>query len=158
MISKMKKYTFLVFHRDYDTFLTQLRDVGVVHISEKAAGLIENDETLQAALQHEDELRHLLAQGATDQLIQERTTIEERIAAAKESARQVAVWGDFEAQRIDALKQAGYTLRFFSCSTNVYQEEWGIKVSENEGKTYFVVVDNSTSQNIDNPDLLEKST
>ena len=63
MISKMKKYTFLVFHRDYDTFLTQLRDLGVVHITEKAAGLIENDEALQAALQHEDELRRLLAQG-----------------------------------------------------------------------------------------------
>ncbi|MBQ7259158.1 MAG: V-type ATP synthase subunit I [Paludibacteraceae bacterium] len=158
MISKMKKYTFLVFHRDYDTFLTQLRDLGVVHITEKAAGLIENDETLQAALQHEDELRHLLAQGATDQLIQERTAIEERITAAQESAKQVAVWGDFDAQRIDALKQAGYTLRFFSCSANVYQEEWGLKVSEKEGKTYFVLVDSPALQDADNSELHEKAT
>ena len=140
MISKMKKYTFLVFHRDYDTFLTQLRELGVVHITEKAAGLIENDEALQAALQHEDELRHLLAQGAPDQLIQERVAVEERIAAAQEAAQQAAVWGEFDAKRIDQIKQAGYTLRCFACPTSNFKEEWGIAVNNNGGKTYFVQV------------------
>ncbi len=77
MITQMKKYTFLVFHRDYEPFLTQLRDLGVVHITQKAAGLIEDDEKLQAALQHEDELRHLLKQGAPDQLIQELANIKQ---------------------------------------------------------------------------------
>lgn len=140
MISKMKKYTFLVFHRDYDTFLTQLRDLGVVHITEKAAGLIEDNEELQAALQHEDELRHLLAQGAPDQLVQERTVVEERIAAAQEAAKQAAVWGDFDAERIQSLKEAGYTLRFFACSSKAFEEGWGIKVNEIGGKAYFVAV------------------
>lgn len=140
MISKMKKYTFLVFHRDYDTFLTQLRELGVVHITEKAAGLIENDEALQAALQHEDELRHLLAQGAPDQLIQERVAVEERIAAAQEAAQQAAVWGEFDAKRIDQIKQAGYKLRCFACPTSNFKEEWGIAVNNNGGKTYFVQV------------------
>ena len=64
MITQMKKYTFLVFHRDYEPFLQQLRDLGVVHITQKAAGLIEDNEALQAALQHEDALRKLIAQGA----------------------------------------------------------------------------------------------
>ena len=154
----MKKYTFLVFHRDYEPFLTQLRDLGVVHITQKAAGLIENDENLQAALQHEDELRRLLKQGAPDQLLQERAEIEQRIAEAKQSAAQVAVWGDFNIARVQALKDAGYTLRFFACSASAYQEEWGVKVAEKEGKTYFVVVDNLISQNIDNSDLQEKAT
>lgn len=140
MISKMKKYTFLVFHRDYDAFLTQLRELGVVHITEKAAGLIENDEALQAALQHEDELRRLLAQGAPDQLIQERTAVEERIAAAQEAANQAAVWGEFDAKRIEEIKQAGYTLRCFACPTSNYQEEWGIAVNNVGGKTYFIQV------------------
>ena len=54
MITQMKKYTFLVFHRDYEPFLEQLRELGVVHITQKAAGLIEDDADLQAALQHED--------------------------------------------------------------------------------------------------------
>ena len=152
MISKMKKYTFLVFHRDYDTFLTQLRDLGVVHITEKAAGLIEDNEDLQAALQHEDELRHLLAQGAPDQLIQERTAVEERIVAAQEAAKQAAVWGDFDAARIEALKEAGYTLRFFQCSSKSFEEGWGIKVNEKEGKTYFVAV-SECSENSDYSEL-----
>ena len=152
MISKMKKYTFLVFHRDYDTFLTQLRDLGVVHITEKAAGLIEDNEDLQAALQHEDELRRLLNQGAPDQLIQERTAVEERIAAAQEAAKQAAVWGEFDAARIEALKEAGYTLRFFQCSSKSFEEGWGIKVNEKEGKTYFVAV-SEYSENSDYSEL-----
>ena len=165
MITQMKKYTFLVFHRDYEPFLTQLRDLGVVHITQKAAGLIEDDEQLQAALQHEDELRRLLKQGAPDQLLAERANIEQSIADAQTAAQQAAVWGEFDPARIQQLKDAGYTLRFFACSTSAYQEEWGIKVSEKEGKTYFVNLDNSTkdldnsiSRNIDISDLLDKAT
>ena len=142
MITQMKKYTFLVFHRDYEPFLTQLRDLGVVHITQKAAGLIEDDEKLQAALQHEDELRHLLKQGAPDQLLAERANIEQSIADAQTAAQQAAVWGDFDPARIQQLKDAGYTLRFFACGTSAFLEKWGIKVSEKEGKTYFVQVTN----------------
>lgn len=157
MITQMKKYTFLVFHRDYEPFLTQLRDLGVVHITQKAAGLIEDDEKLQAALQHEDELRHLLKQGAPDQLLAERANIEQSIADAQTAAQQAAVWGDFDPARIQQLKDAGYTLRFFACGTSAFQEKWGIKVSENEGKTYFVNLDNS-SKDLDNSELLDKAT
>ena len=148
MITQMKKYTFLVFHRDYEPFLTQLRDLGVVHITQKAAGLIEDDEKLQAALQHEDELRHLLKQGAPDQLIQELANIKQSIEDAKNAASQVAVWGDFDTERIDALSKAGYTLRFYSCGANAYQEKWGIKVSEKEGKTYFVSINENNENDV----------
>ena len=158
MITKMKKYTFLVFHRDYEPFLTQLRDLGVVDITLKSAGNIENNEQLQAALQHEDELRRLLQQGAPDQMIQERAAIEQRIAEAKTAQQQVAIWGDFDAKRIAELQEAGYTLRFFACADKAYKEEWGIAVANEGGKTYFVVVDNSTSRNIDIPELQEKAT
>ena len=155
MITQMKKYTFLVFHRDYETFLSQLRDLGVVHIRQKAAGLIEDNETLQAALQHEDELRRLIKQGAPDQLIQERTAIEQRITDAKSAMQQAAVWGEFDPARIEALKKAGYSIRFFSCSASAFQEEWGIAVNTIEGKTYFVLVENSTSRDIDLSELLD---
>ena len=141
MITQMKKYTFLVFHRDYEPFLEQLRELGVVHITQKAAGLIEDDADLQAALQHEDELRRLLKQGAPDQLIAERNEVNERIAAAQEAAKQAAVWGDFDAKRIESLKEAGYTLHFYECPIKAFQEEWGIKVNEAGGKTYFVALE-----------------
>lgn len=151
MITQMKKYTFLVFHRDYEPFLEQLRELGVVHITQKAAGLIEDNENLQKALQHEDELRRLLKQGAPDQLIAERANIQERIAAAQEAAKEAAVWGEFDAERIKELSKAGYTLRFFTCSPKVFQAEWGIVLAEQEGKTYFVAV----SDHSDNSDYSE---
>ena len=141
MITQMKKYTFLVFHRDYEPFLEQLRELGVVHITQKAAGLIEDDEQLQAALQHEDELRRLLKQGAPDQLIAERNEVNERIVAAQEAAKQAAVWGEFDAKRIAELKEAGYTLHFYECPTKAFQEEWGIVINEKDNKTFFVEVE-----------------
>lgn len=158
MISQMKKYTFLVFHRDYEPFLTQLRELGVVHITQKAAGLIENDEALQVALQHEDELRHLLQQGAPDQLLNERKEVSERIAAAQQAAQQAQVWGDFDAQRISELQAAGYTLRFFSCPTNAYKEEWGTVINEKDNKTFFVVVESGKLKVESEEDLLSHAT
>ena len=38
MITKMKKLTFLVYHKEYETFLNGVRDLGVVHVAEKQQG------------------------------------------------------------------------------------------------------------------------
>lgn len=44
MITKMKKLTFLIYHKDYECFLQNIRDLGVVHVAEKAQGTAENTE------------------------------------------------------------------------------------------------------------------
>lgn len=44
MITKMKKLTFLVYHKEYEDFLNSLRELGVVHIVEKQQGAAENAE------------------------------------------------------------------------------------------------------------------
>ena len=142
MITQMKKYTFLVFHREYEAFLEQLREAGVVHVTEKAAGMAE-DEHLQALLTEVEATRKLIAQGAPDQLLQEKANLEQRIAATQKEADKMAVWGDFSAERIEDLKQAGYTLRYFTCSKKSFQEEWGIVVAEQAGTLYFVQVTSS---------------
>ena len=139
MITQMKKYTFLVFHRDYEAFLTQLRDLGVVHITEKAAGMAD-DEHLQILLQKADQIKKTLAQGAPDQLLQEKANIEQRIAATKKEAERMAVWGNFSAERIAELRQAGYALHYYACPTKQFEQEWGISVAEQESRTYFVQV------------------
>ena len=141
MITQMKKYTFLVFHREYEAFLEQLREAGVVHVTEKAVGMAE-DEQLQQLLTETDKTRKLIAQGAPDQLLQEKAALEQRIAATKKEADKMAVWGDFSAERIEDLKKAGYTLRYFTCSKKSFQEEWGIVVAEQGGTVYFVQVNN----------------
>ncbi len=139
MITQMKKYTFLVFHRDYEAFLEQLRNLGVVHITEKATGMAD-DEQLQALLQKADQLKKTIAQGAPDQLLQEKANIEQRIAATRKEAERMAVWGDFSAERIAELKIAGYELRYFVCPNKQFEPEWGIAVTEQGSHTYFVQV------------------
>ncbi|MBR5854255.1 MAG: ATPase V [Paludibacteraceae bacterium] len=137
----MKKYTFLVFHREYEAFLEQLREAGVVHVTEKAAGMAENEQ-LQQLLAETDKTRKLIAQGAPDQLLQEKAALEQRIAATQKEADKMAVWGDFSAERIEDLKKAGYTLRYFTCAKKSFQEEWGIVVAEQAGTVYCVQVNN----------------
>ena len=48
MIVKMSKYAFMVYHREYDAFLTTLRELGVVHVKETNS-ILDNAE-LQALL------------------------------------------------------------------------------------------------------------
>ena len=142
MITQMKKYTFLVFHREYEAFLEQLREVGVVHVTEKATGLAE-DAHLQELLAKADNARKLIAQGAPDQLLQEKAALESRIAATQKEVNKMAIWGDFSAERIAQLKEAGYTLRYFTCPKKLFQEEWGIVVAEQGATVYFVQVNNA---------------
>ncbi len=142
MITQMKKYTFLVFHREYEAFLEQLREVGVVHVTEKATGLAE-DAHLQELLAKADNARKLIAQGAPDQLLQEKAALESRIAATQKEVNKMAIWGDFSAERIAQLKDAGYTLRYFTCPKKLFQEEWGIVVAEQGATVYFVQVNNA---------------
>lgn len=142
MITQMKKYTFLVFHREYETFLEQLREVGVVHVTEKAAGMAD-DAHLQELLAKADNARKLIAQGAPDQLLQEKAALESRIAATQKEVNKMAIWGDFSAERIAQLKEAGYTLRYFTCPKKLFQDEWGIVVAEQGATVYFVQVTSS---------------
>ena len=142
MITQMKKYTFLVFHREYEAFLEQLRDLGVVHVTEKAAGMAD-DAHLQELLAKADNARKLIAQGAPDQLLQEKAALEQRIATTQKEADKMAIWGDFSAERMEQLKAAGYTLRYFSCPKKLFQEEWGIVVAEQGAMVYFVQVTSS---------------
>lgn len=137
MITPMKKYTFLVFHRDYDAFLSELREAGVVHVTQRAAGLAENTD-LQALIAERAELQRLLRQGASDQLLQEKALIEEQIHATRREMDSVAVWGDFSSETVEKLAQAGYTLYYYTCPKDKFEEEWGVVVNETKDKVYFV--------------------
>ena len=157
MITQMKKYTFLVFHRDYEAFLEQLRSLGVVHITEKASGTAE-DATLQSLLQQADRLRKTIAQGAPDQLLQEKANVESRIAATEKEAKAMAVWGDFSSERIEQLQQAGYSLHFFVCPQKKFEAEWGTEVAVEKGQVYFVVVEKAGEESALSEDLQAHAT
>ena len=146
MIEKMTKYTFLVFHGDYNAFLSNIREAGVVHINEKAEGYAEN-ENLQQVLANANNLERILAQGASDQLIQKKTELETQLVTVKNEIQRMHVWGNFDTLKIQSLKQDGYDLHFYCCSQSQYKEEWGgVVVGEAEGKVYFVEVRPLTQQ------------
>ena len=44
MITKMKKLTVLVYHKEYEVFLNGVRELGVVHVAEKQQGVADNAE------------------------------------------------------------------------------------------------------------------
>ena len=43
MIVPMKKYSFLVYHKEYELFLKNLQELGVLHIIEKKLDDVENE-------------------------------------------------------------------------------------------------------------------
>ena len=47
MVARMKKFTFLVFHRDYDRFLHELRELGMIHVVEKEEAALNREELHQ---------------------------------------------------------------------------------------------------------------
>ncbi len=157
MITQMKKYTFLVFHRDYESFLEQLRNLGVVHITEKAAG-VADDAHLQALLQKAYLLKKTIAQGAPDQLLQEKSSLEQRIAATRKEAERMAVWGDFSSERIAELRQAGYELRYYTCAKSKFSEEWGIALTTIGATTWFVQVIKAGETPVELPDFCQEQT
>ena len=43
MITKMNKYSFLIYHKEYETFLDKLRELGVVHVEIRQTGEVDED-------------------------------------------------------------------------------------------------------------------
>ena len=152
MITKMKKYTFLVMTSAYEQFLSRLRDAGVVHVTLKGEGQAE-DETLQQALKRAEEINHILRQGAPDQLLHEKAEVEAKIAATRKEEQRMQVWGDFSAERIRQLADAGYTLRYYTCPKKNFRSEWGFPVRDDKATVYFVAV----NQTIDDEACIEQT-
>lgn len=170
MIAKMKKLTFLVYHKEYELFLNSLRELGVVHIVEKQQGIAENAELqdnirlsnrLLATLKmlqrqpHEKDVV-IVTKGGTAarglQVLDEVDTLQaehgrlqmELQGYAKERAA-LQVWGDFEPENIRRLEKAGYVVGFYSCSERAYKEEWqneynAMVVNRISSKVYFITV------------------
>ena len=166
MIAKMDKLTFLIYHKEYDRFLTELRALGVVHIELKQQG--ESDENLQALLQqyatYKTVLKEMSAltanaapghlegeatieatlsdfeamQGKLQQLMAQLPTLDREIA-------QMEPWGEFDWQTIDSLKANGWVMQFFCCPEKSFDEAWrdschATVISVKGGQAYFVTV------------------
>lgn len=154
MIKKMRKYAFMIYHKEYNSFLTTLQDLGVVHIQETQSIVHHTDlqdmisqrkrvETLIDTLKNINEVSEKSEKDvvlAPAQPLQEKDgfklvdTIEESLEKKSElnGIKQVLlkdisyleIWGDFSYERIDQLEKAGYEISFFSCPDAKFNKEW----------------------------------
>ena len=172
MITKMKKLTFLVYHKEYEQFLQQIRELGAVHIVEKQLG--EMDDKLQYFMQKRSLYKSVLqnmflladkapeekvhASLATDDLMKQYENLQAKIQdllqqlpqISKEMA-QLDMWGDFDWNSITRLEEAGLFVRFYSCSEKEFDEAWvnehnAMVINERGGQLYFITV---TSQGVE---------
>lgn len=150
MIVKMSKYAFMVYHKEYDTFLTQLRELGVVHVKETNS-ILDNTE-LQSLLAERKRVKQamryckdlnsksenvtlaparVLDKKAGMKLLSKLEDLQEKKATLLSSKvaldKDIAfmkIWGDFNYQSINHLKKAGYIVSFFTCRSSKFDPEW----------------------------------
>ena len=130
MILKMKRYSFLIYHKQYTDFLEKIRDLGVLHVIEKTNVASEN-ESLIEKMQFSARIKNTIKQ--LEKFIPKDTKINEEIPqnaspeilyqvenllAAKEQlenkhsqvvkeCERMEVWGAFDYNRLAELKNAG---------------------------------------------------
>lgn len=163
MIIPMKKYTFLIHHKDYRKFLQNLQDLGMVDVEDKG---VEPDEDTNCEIQRISQFKRAIkvleshqeegTSGETNQmpgailkkvlqLDTETETIQQKIAALGKAYRSLRPWGNFSVELIRQLEEKGLYLCFYSVSEKKFREEWLDQynlevISHGEGKTNFVIV------------------
>lgn len=149
MIEKMKKLTFLVYHREYEDFLHRLQDLGVMHVvtsevnpqqSETISGYVEQ---IKACTALQNEMKSLLdaaklKAGETEgdaekglELISQLAPRYERLAEMRRQdeeqqtmLKQLEPWGDFDPEQVKSQMQAaGCELQFYVAPTKVFKKE-----------------------------------
>ena len=166
MITKMKKFTFLVYYKDYETFLQNIRDLGVVHVAEKMQGTPDNADlqesiklstritatqkflqTLNAEVteQKGDATRGMKALEEVEELQNEKARLTQQLQAYAKERTSLEVWGDFEPESVTRLLDAGYQINFYICTESAFQEEWineyhATEINRIGSKIYFITV------------------
>jgi V/A-type H+-transporting ATPase subunit I len=147
----MKKYAFMVYHKEYDAFLNKLRDLGVVHIQPTKSitdnadlqGMISDRKKVAVLLRDfkrlNSENKDVVLTPAREITKPEGEKLVEKVESLQEYKSQLLLekqaiekdlnymelWGDFSYANINHLKQAGFDVTFYSCPTSKYEPKWG---------------------------------
>lgn len=140
MIAKMKKLTFLVYHKEYDAFLKSIRDLGVVHVATKAQGSAENaalQESIRLSARYTAAIKMLQglnvqpaaahtgdagkgteALAEIEDVQQQIQQVAHKLQAVEKELVQLEPWGDFDPKSVARLRDAGYQIDFISALIN----------------------------------------
>ena len=151
MIQKMKKLTILVTGKEYEQFLTDIRELGVLHIQELQSGSTSTE--LQASLALAERYNHVLkaldfvaetytfdvktqsqsadaSRGLTlinevEAKLDEENKLKHRIDNVDKAIESLLPWGDFDWASVGRLSTAGYQVNFYCCPSKMFKAEWG---------------------------------
>lgn len=150
MIEKMKKLTFLVTDKEYDSFIASLRDLGVVHVQQLQKGATSQnlqdgmalEQRYKASLQaleiyaktykgmelpksvSESFSPEVLVQHVED-LQAEELNLLHNIDALQKEINMLEPWGDFDPASIKNLSEASaQQIHFYRCSSKFFKREW----------------------------------
>lgn len=166
MIAKMKKLTFLIYYKEYEQFLSSIRELGVVHIFTKAQGTADNaelQENIRKVARYTAAVKFLNGLGVDIdkhhgnadrgdraveklselQLLQQK--LQHKLQSVEKEISVVEPWGDFDCKNLLRLKDAGYSVNFFICSEKQFKEEWIDKfnatvVNRIGSRIYFITI------------------
>ncbi len=170
MVVKMKRLELLLYHRERERFLAELRNLGVVHIVEEEHAeeapdvqadvtALKRAERVLALLQKLSKERisgksvlHKTAytpQALLDLFEELEGSIEkgnQEIAALRKDAKLLEPWGDFDPESVKSLRKAGIGIRFFTAPEKVYgtidRKEVSIEeITRQERQVHFVSVE-----------------
>jgi V/A-type H+-transporting ATPase subunit I len=169
MVAKMKKLTFLIFHKDYEHFLHDLRELGMVHVVENKLNQTQSEQLEKLYMQWKQlsEAKKILEKyrGKKNPLPPNPVDIEkgyrlpreiEKIQAdaaaltqqlqiSKKERDALIPWGNFDPENISRLESAGYFIHFFVVANRDYNPEWeelynAIVIETKSSKTYFITI------------------
>ncbi|MDL2296483.1 hypothetical protein LJC68_08900 [Bacteroidales bacterium OttesenSCG-928-B11] len=146
----MKKYQFLIYHRDYHDFLDRLRELGVVHVVQKQNGVLLENENLAKIIEvekryaevikrlnriNEDEKVKETAQidaseKGNDLLVQVETLFNEKDALLLEKQliekeiERILPLDDFDPTTLERFHKRNWFIHFHSTSLSKFDQQW----------------------------------
>ncbi len=163
MITPMKKYAFLVYHKEYTEFLDQLRELGVVHVAEKHSEQKQEElagqfrmvsrygQALRFLKQREQEQKETSGKdpeellNRLEELQQEEEDIGGRIGTLTKGIGKLEPWGNYEKEKLEKLEAEGYKIHLYTCPTKRFDEKWEEEysiqiINRYKGTLYFAVI------------------
>lgn len=167
MIVKMKKYSFLVYHKDYERFLESLQEQGVLHVKEKGVADIEEgaqrDKLLLLNRIHEaikflekkidTKIKVELApvvQGEVllkqyDDLRNDQELLIQSVSIIVKELAILEPWGSIDWNEIDKMSENGWAISFYSTSARNWNSAWetnynAFQIAKNGTNVLFVTI------------------
>jgi len=150
MIAKMKKYDFLIYHKDYQPFLLKLRELGLVHVVQKQLGVFSEESNLTNWInlekRYQEVIRNLtrinVENGvkklktadkktdgndileAAESLFEEKDKLYLDKQGIQKEIDRIAPLGNFEPENIYRLEEKGWYMNFFVISGSKFEDQW----------------------------------